>query len=110
MPTYDYACDACSHTWDEYQSIKAPPTKKCPQCKKAKARRLISAGGGFLFKGSGFYITDYRSDSYKKSAEADKKTTSGGETKSESKSESKSTGDTSSKPASTPKPSSEKSS
>lgn len=87
MPTYDYTCDACDHTWEEFQSIKAAATQKCPSCGKKKARRLISAGGGFLFKGSGFYITDYRSDSYKKSAEADKTPSSGGESKSESKSE-----------------------
>ena len=90
MPTYDYTCDACEHAWEEFKSIKAAVTKKCPGCGKAKARRLISAGAGILFKGSGFYITDYRSDSYKKSADADKKSSSGGETKSESKSESKS--------------------
>lgn len=90
MPTYDYTCDACEHGWEEFQSIKAAPTKKCPSCGKAKARRLISPGAGILFKGSGFYITDYRSDSYKKSADADKKSSSGGESKSESKAESKS--------------------
>lgn len=99
MPTYDYACDACDHRWEEFQSITADPIKKCPVCKKAKARRLISAGGGFLFKGSGFYITDYRSDSYKKSADADKKSTSGSESKSETKTESKSS-DSSAKPKS----------
>jgi len=91
MPTYDYACDACEHRWEQFQSITAEALKKCPVCKKSKARRLISAGAGILFKGSGFYITDYRSDSYKKSADADKKSTSGGETKSEAKSEAKST-------------------
>jgi putative FmdB family regulatory protein len=89
MPTYDYTCDACEHTWEEFQSIKAEPLKKCPQCKKAKARRLISPGAGILFKGSGFYITDYRSDSYKKAAGADKPA-SGGESKAEGKSEAKS--------------------
>lgn len=91
MPTYDYTCDACQHAWEEFQSIKAEPIKKCPTCKKNKARRLISAGAGFLFKGSGFYITDYRSDSYKKSASADSSSSGssgGGETKSESKSSS----------------------
>ncbi|MDZ4687058.1 MAG: zinc ribbon domain-containing protein [Planctomycetaceae bacterium] len=98
MPTYDYTCDACEHAWEEFKSIKAAVTKKCPSCGKSKARRLISAGAGILFKGSGFYITDYRSDSYKKSADADKKS-SGGETKSEAKSESKGT-DSSPKPQS----------
>lgn len=97
MPTYDYACDACEHKWEEFHSMTATPTKKCPKCGKMKAKRLISAGAGLIFKGSGFYLTDYRSDSYKKSAEADKKasesasSSSSGESKSsESKSESKS--------------------
>jgi putative FmdB family regulatory protein len=71
MPTYEYACEACKHTWEEFQSMKAEPTKVCPSCKKKKAKRLISAGGGLLFKGSGFYITDYRSDSYKNAAKSD---------------------------------------
>jgi len=76
MPTYDYACDACNHKWEEFQSITAAPTKKCPQCGKAKAKRLIGTGGGIIFKGSGFYQTDYRSDSYKKAADADTKSSS----------------------------------
>uniref|UniRef100_A0A7C4LNI9 Zinc ribbon domain-containing protein n=1 Tax=Schlesneria paludicola TaxID=360056 RepID=A0A7C4LNI9_9PLAN len=92
MPTYDYACDACQHTWDEFQSITAAPKKKCPQCGKPKARRLISAGGGFLFKGSGFYITDYRSESYKKRAEADHKAATGGDAQSASKTDGSKTG------------------
>ncbi|MBS0260840.1 MAG: zinc ribbon domain-containing protein [Planctomycetes bacterium] len=90
MPTYDYVCNACGHVWDEFQSMTAPPTKKCPKCKKAKAERKIGAGAGLIFKGSGFYLTDYRSDSYKKSAEADSKAQS-------SSSESKSSGDSGSK-------------
>ncbi len=71
MPTYDYRCKACDHTWEEWQSITAPATKKCPECGKAKAERMIGPGAGLLFRGSGFYITDYRSDSYKKAAKAD---------------------------------------
>ncbi len=90
MPTYDYACDACGHEWDEFQSITAKPTKKCPECKKPKAKRKIGAGAGIIFRGSGFYQTDYRSDSYKKAAEADTKSQSSSDSKSESKSESKS--------------------
>ena len=72
MPTYDYVCDACDHKFELFQSIKADPEKKCPQCGKRKLRRLIGAGAAIVFKGSGFYQTDYRSESYKKRAEADK--------------------------------------
>jgi len=68
MPTYEYKCDACEHTFETFQSITEEPVRICPICGKKKVRRLISAGGGLLFKGSGFYITDYRSESYKKSA------------------------------------------
>ena len=90
MPTYEYRCEACDHKWDEFQSITAKPTRKCPKCKKLKAERIISAGGGIIFKGSGFYQTDYRSDSYKKGAEAAKKASDGSSSSStSSKSESK---------------------
>jgi putative FmdB family regulatory protein len=65
MPTYEYACDACGHKFEEFQSITAKPLTKCPVCKKNRVKRLISAGAGFIFKGSGFYITDYRSENYK---------------------------------------------
>jgi putative FmdB family regulatory protein len=71
MPTYDYECDACHHKWELFQSIKAEPEKTCPACNKKKARRLIGSGAGLLFKGSGFYITDYRSKSYNEAAKAD---------------------------------------
>ena len=71
MPTYDYKCKKCQHVWEEFHSIKAAPTKKCPACGKSAAERQISAGGAILFKGSGFYLTDYRSDNYKKAAAAD---------------------------------------
>jgi putative FmdB family regulatory protein len=72
MPTYEYECSACKHTFEEFQGIKAEPLKKCPKCGKAKLQRLIGTGGGIMFKGSGFYQTDYRSDAYKKASEADK--------------------------------------
>ncbi len=72
MPTYEYRCNACENKWEEFQPITAAAIKKCPACKKNKAERIISAGGGIIFKGSGFYQTDYRSDSYKKGAKADK--------------------------------------
>jgi putative FmdB family regulatory protein len=74
MPTYDYQCDACGHTFDEFQSINADPLTKCPECNKKKLRRLLGAGAAVVFKGSGFYQTDYRSDSYKKAAASDKST------------------------------------
>jgi putative FmdB family regulatory protein len=72
MPTYDYECDACGHKFELFQSIKDDPERKCPQCKKLKLRRLFGTGAAIMFKGSGFYQTDYRSDSYKKQAHADK--------------------------------------
>jgi len=73
MPTYDYVCTACDHRWELFQSIKANPVRKCPECGRLKARREIGTGAGIIFKGSGFYQTDYRSDAYKKAAEADRK-------------------------------------
>lgn len=71
MPTYEYQCTACGHAFEKFQSIKAAPIKKCPQCGKSRVKRLIGMGAGLLFKGSGFYITDYRGDSYSKAAKAD---------------------------------------
>jgi putative FmdB family regulatory protein len=68
MPTYDYECQGCGHVFEEFQSITEEPLKKCPACKKKKLRRLISGGAAILFKGSGFYQTDYRSESYKSEA------------------------------------------
>src|SRR5262245_66131331 len=65
MPTYEYHCDGCNHEFDEFQAMKDDPLKKCPKCKKNKLRRLFGTGAALLFKGSGFYQTDYRSDSYK---------------------------------------------
>ena len=72
MPTYDYVCDGCKHEFEAFESIKADPQKTCPECRETTLRRKIGAGAAILFKGSGFYQTDYRSDSYKKSAQADK--------------------------------------
>ena len=69
MPTYDYECDACGHTFEKFQSITAKPIRNCPACGRAKVRRLIGIGAGMIFKGSGFYQTDYRSDSYKQGAQ-----------------------------------------
>jgi putative FmdB family regulatory protein len=71
MPTYDYACSNCGHRFEELQSFSEPPLKKCPACKKNKLERLFGGGGAIIFKGSGFYETDYRKESYTKAAEAD---------------------------------------
>ncbi len=60
MPTYEYRCSECGHQFEEFQSIKADPLKTCPQCNTDALRRLIGAGAGLIFKGSGFYITDYK--------------------------------------------------
>ena len=88
MPTYDYECDACEHTFELFQSITAEPEKKCPECGKKKLRRLFGTGGAIMFKGSGFYQTDYRSESYKEKAKADKKAAEGGSSKDGDKSSS----------------------
>jgi len=71
MPTYDYVCDACNHAFEEWQSFKDDALTKCPKCKKKKLRRLFGGGAAILFKGSGFYETDYRSESYKSAEKAD---------------------------------------
>lgn len=72
MPTYDYVCGACGHALEIFHSMSEAPKKKCPKCGKSKLERRIGAGAGFLFKGDGFYKTDYRSDSYKASEKAEK--------------------------------------
>src|SRR5690348_745535 len=71
MPTYEYECSNCGNRFEKFQSITAAPIKKCPACGKNTAQRLIGTGAGLIFKGSGFYITDYRSDSYKEKAKAE---------------------------------------
>ena len=91
MPTYEYVCDACGHAFEEFQSMSDKVLRKCPKCKKSKLRRLFGTGAAIIFKGGGFYQTDYRSESYKNAAKADSapsepvKT----DTKSEPKSEAK---------------------
>jgi putative FmdB family regulatory protein len=80
MPTYEYQCDACEHNFDEFQSINDKALKKCPKCGKLKLRRVFGTGAAILFKGSGFYETDYRSESYKAGAKADAEASKGGET------------------------------
>jgi putative FmdB family regulatory protein len=66
MPTYAYVCQNCGHEFEQFQSITAKPLQKCPRCSKRRLKRLIGSGAGIIFKGSGFYGTDYRSESYKK--------------------------------------------
>ena len=86
MPTYDYVCDGCGHAFELFQSMTDAVKRTCPKCKAKKLRRLIGAGGAIMFKGSGFYKTDYRSESYKKGAAADSgggKADSGGGKKSD---------------------------
>ena len=97
MPTYDYRCKACGHEFEHFQSITAPTLKKCPKCGKPKLERLIGTGAGIIFKGSGFYETDYRSDSYHKAAKADKEAAKPAEVKTDS-------GTTKSEPAKTDTP------
>lgn len=76
MPTYEYQCSACGHRFEQFQSMKDKSLRACPKCKKPKLERLIGTGGAIIFKGGGFYQTDYRSDAYTKAAEAEKKSTS----------------------------------
>ena len=75
MPTYDYMCESCEYEFEQFQSITAKPLRKCPKCGKRELKRLIGAGAGVIFKGPGFYQTDYRSEGYKKAQENEKKTT-----------------------------------
>ena len=79
MPTYEYECEKCKTTFERFQSMKEEPVKECPEC-GGPVRRLISAGAGVIFKGSGFYITDYRSESYKQEAKKDKESSKTSET------------------------------
>lgn len=98
MPTYEYICESCEYEFEEFQSITAKPLRTCPKCNKKKLKRLIGTGAGIIFKGSGFYETDYRSESYKKAVESEKKSpddkkketkTAGKEAKTESKKDTK---------------------
>ena len=76
MPTYDYECGVCGHTCEVFQSISDARKRKCPECGKNGLKRLIGAGAGVIFKGGGFYETDYRSDAYKAKAKADTESSS----------------------------------
>ena len=103
MPNYDYECPKCGHEFETYQPITDDPLTKCPQkgC-RGKVQRLIGGGGGLLFKGSGFYITDYRSDNYKKSAKSDTSASSGDSSSKSSDSKSTDGKSSASKASSTP--------
>ncbi len=87
MPTYEYACDACHHQYERFQSISDKPDVKCPECGKKKVRRLFSAGAGFILKGSGFYNTEYRSGGVNSGVKKD--AAPAGESKPETKPEAK---------------------
>lgn len=91
MPTYEYICEACGCEFERFQTIKARPLRTCPKCGKRALKRLIGTGAGIIFKGSGFYQTDYRSESYKKAAESEKKTTGKDTTKKETETQTKET-------------------
>ena len=93
MPTYDYICENCGHEFEQFQSITARPLRKCPECGKAELKRLIGAGSGLIFKGSGFYQTDYRSESYKKAEKNDKPASEKGTDKEKTKSKDSQTPD-----------------
>ena len=108
MPTYDYECDACGHEMELFQGINDPVQKKCPECGKNKLRRLFGSGAAIVFKGSGFYQTDYRSDNYKKAAAADK-TSGDSKSSGDAKSSGESKATKESKPKSEPKASKPKS-
>jgi len=89
MPTYEYRCNECNHEFEVFQSIKSDPVKECPSCGRLSVERIISSGGAVIFKGSGFYQTDYRSDEYKSKAkkESEKAKPETKDTKAEKKTE-----------------------
>jgi len=96
MPTYEYECEKCRKTFELFQSMKDDALKTCPQARcqmkkwgKGKVRRLLGTGAGLIFKGSGFYITDYRSEGYKQAAKKDSGESVKSETKAETKTETK---------------------
>ena len=72
MPTYEYECQACNKVHEVFHGMNAPRPRKCPNCGKLKLKKLLSGGAGFIFKGDGFYTTDYRSKNYKDDAKKDK--------------------------------------
>jgi len=91
MPTYDYICENCGHKFERFQSITASPLRKCPVCGRIELKRLVGSGSGLIFKGSGFYQTDYRSESYKKSKKDEKSAADTDTTKKEAETKTKDT-------------------
>ncbi len=81
MPTYDYQCDACGHQFEKFQSMNDKPVRKCPTCGKMKVRRLIGAGAVVIFKGNGFYHTDYKNKSRRKNDRPKEQKSAGDENK-----------------------------
>ena len=88
MPTYEYQCDACRHRFEHFQMISDAPLRKCPRCSKKRLQRLIGCGAGIIFKGAGFYETDYKRKSAPASAESGKSSGDNGGKASAAKSES----------------------
>jgi putative FmdB family regulatory protein len=102
MPTYEYVCRKCGHRFELFQKITDPPRKRCPEC-RGTVRRVIGAGAGLLFKGDGFYVTDYRSKDYQEKAKAEKSATA-----STGSTESKGDGKTPASPGKEPKKAADK--
>ena len=102
MPTYDYRCDDCGHFFEEFQSMKDPKLRKCPECGKESLKRLIGTGSGLIFKGTGFYLTDYKN----KPAESASSVTKNSDVKNKEKTV---TSESKSEVKDTPKPSAENS-
>jgi putative FmdB family regulatory protein len=109
MPTYEYKCEACGYAFERFHSMSAEPIKRCPECGKAKVKRLIGTGAGLIFKGSGFYITDYRDKSYTDKAKAESGGGSSTETKTDAKPAAEGAGAAATPPASDAKPAAAKS-
>ena len=91
MPTYEYVCPKCDHAFEQFQSMNDAPLKKCPKCKKTGVKRLIGGGAGLIFKGTGFYITDYKNKKQpaEKSESGEKAAPAKTETKADTKTETK---------------------
>jgi putative FmdB family regulatory protein len=106
MPTYEYVCPKCGHEFEQFQPMSDAPLKRCPKCKKLGLKRLVGAGAGLIFKGTGFYITDYKKTSAP-AGEGGESKPSGGESKpatGDAKAAPKSAGDAKPAPAAKPAP------